>query len=232
MKTLIELLKKLGAKDEDITAVEAEIEADKEAEVAGLKKKNNELIAKAKAARDGDGGKVAELQDKIDELSEQIAAAKRDGDKAVKALTKERDELKTLADGEKTAVTKLLLDNGLTEALTKAGVKKELLPAARAYLKEQGVLSIKSEGDVRKAVAKLAKDGKEAEVSLDDYVVHFATTDEGKAFIPAGSNSGGGAGGSGGSGGGGNKTMSRAQFAALDAPAKTEFAKSGGKLTD
>lgn len=202
MDWLKEMLKGLGVDAAKIDAIVAQAETEREEEVAGLKQKNADLLGKLKKKDDGEGGKVAELESKIDDLTEQLAKTTRDSEKARKALEKERDDFKAMAANEQTAVSRLVLDNGLTEALTKAGVRKELLPAARALLKEQGILSVKSEGDVRKAVAKLAKDGKEEELTLEDYITkHFVASESGKAFIPASGNSGAGAGGNGGAGG-------------------------------
>lgn len=204
MDWLKEMLKGLGVDDAKIDAIVAQAENEREEEVAGLKTKNADLLGKLKKKDDGEGGKVAELESKIDDLTEQLAKTTRDSEKVRKALEKERDDFKALAANEQTAVSRLVLDNGLTEALTKAGVRKELLPAARALLKEQGILSVKSDGDVRKAVAKLAKDGKEEELTLEDYITkHFVASESGKAFIPASGNSGAGAGGNGGAGGSG-----------------------------
>lgn len=195
MDKLKALLKKLGASSEDIADIETEIDEAKESEIAGLKKKNAELIAKQKAKETGDGGKVAELEAKVDELTEQNATLKRDTDKAVKKLTSERDDAQTALTSERSAVSRLVLENGLTEELTKAGIKKELLPAARAYLRERGALSVESEGDIRKAVAIIKDKAGDRKVSIDAYVKEFASSDEGKAFIPAEANQGSGSGG-------------------------------------
>lgn len=225
MDKLKALLKKLGASPEDVEAVEAEIVADQEAMVEGLQRKNRELIVtnkKLKASGGDDDGKVAELEAKIEELTGAIAAEK----KAAAKIAQERDTFKAAAESERGAVSKLILEGGLTEALTKAGVRKELLPAARAYLKERGALSVKVDGEARKAVA--MKDGKE--LDLESFVTEFVGTDEGKAYIPGGLNSGGGA--NPGSGSAGSKSMKRAAFEALDPAAKMEFSKGGGTLTE
>lgn len=224
MEKLKALLKKLGAGDEEIGAVEAEIIADQEAAVEGLQRKNRELIMTNKKlkASGGDDEKVTELEAKIEELTGQIAAEK----KAAAKIAQERDTFKVAAESERGAVSKLILDGGLTEALTKAGVRKELMPAARALLKERGVLSVKVDGDTRKAVA--MKDGKE--LDLESFITEFVGSDEGKAYIPGGLNSGGGA--TPGSGSAGSKTMKRAAFEALDPAAKMEFSKGGGTLTE
>ncbi len=193
MDWLREMLKSLGVDEKRIEEIVSKAEDDKESEIAGLKQKNSELLGKLKRKDDGEAGKSVELEEQISELKEQLARVTKESEKTRKALEKERDDYKTLATNEQTAVSKLVLDNGLTEALTKAGVRKELLPAARALLKEQGILSVKSEGDIRKAVAKLVKDGKEEEIELNEYVEkHFISTDTGKAFLSPSGNSGAG----------------------------------------
>lgn len=188
------------ADDEKTLAAALTALEDAKGSIQRLEAKNSELLGKLKAAKGDEGGKLGELQDKIDELTESQSALKREYEKQIKTLSKERDDATTSATSEKNAVERLLLDNGLTEALTKANVRKEFLPAARALLKERGILSVKSEGDTRKAIAKLIKDGKESELDLGEYIEkHFASSDEGKAFIPAGQNSGGSSQGAGSS---------------------------------
>ena len=169
---------------------------------------------------------VSSLEDKIQELSEALATKGRESDKAIKSLAQERDSYKAAADAERVAVSKLILEGGLTDALTKAGVRKELLPAARALLRERGALTVKVEGDARKAVA--SKDGKE--LDLEAFVTDFIGSDEGKAYIPAGLNSGGGA--QAGSGGATAKTMPLAQYAALPGKDQAAFLRDGGTLTE
>lgn len=193
MDWLKEMLKGLGVEDEKISAIVDQAEREQEESIAGLKQKNSELLGKLKKKSTGEDDKVTQLEEKIDELNEQLSKVTRDSEKTKKALEKERDEAKTRAENEEKAVSRLVLDNGLTEALTASGVRKELLPAARALLKEQGNLSVKSEGEARKAVAKLVADGKEEELDLSEYITkHFAGTEAGKAFLNPSGNSGAG----------------------------------------
>ena len=65
---------------------------------------------------------------------------------------------------------------------------------------------------------------------LAEFVKAWAVSDEGKAFVDAPGNSGGGAHG-GGSGGGEVKTMARAAFDALAESKRMDFIKAGGQLT-
>jgi len=72
-----------------------------------------------------------------------------------------------------------VVDDGLTNALAKAGVDGKLLPAARAYLKDKGAVQmVEEDGKFRATV--------ETEIgpqSLEDYVGRWAQSDEGKPFI-------------------------------------------------
>ncbi len=156
---------------------------------------DTDIKALKTSLREKDGIKPEDFT-RLEHERDELKTALTDMQKNVKTLTKERDEYKTAAEKEIATSHRELVENRLTDALTKAGVKKELLPAARALLREKGVLSVKTEGDARRAIASLQKDGKAEELSLEDYVEkHFATSDEGKAFIPANTDSGSGAGG-------------------------------------
>jgi len=84
-----------------------------------------------------------------------------------------------------------LVDNGLVSELTKAGVTNPYhLKAAQALLKSQVQL-------VQDGETKLAKVG---DKNLPDFVKEWANGDEGKHFVAAKQNAGGGA--NGGQGGG------------------------------
>lgn len=193
----------LAQNAEDIKALKANVRAKdglKPEDFAALEKERDEAIAKNTEAA-----------------------------KILKTLTKERDDATNKAQAESAANHRLLVDNGLTDALNRAGIRKEFLPAARALLKEQGIISVEAEGDVRRAVAKTA-DGKA--VPLEEYVTkHFALSDEGKAFIPAEGNSGGGSGGPARQGGT-SKTMSMAEHQALDPKDQARFFADGGSLVN
>lgn len=154
----------------------------------GLKAKNTELAAKLKLAT-----KNAEispddynrLKDENEKLTEQIEQA----NKQLKLGVSEYDKLKKSFESESKFVSSLLVDNGLSDAIVKAGVKPELSKAVKAMLASQ--VSIKVEGETRAAVI--------GDKSVSDYVTEWAKSDEGKHFIAAPANSGGGANGGGGS---------------------------------
>jgi hypothetical protein len=114
----------------------------------------------------------------------------------------------------------LLIDNGLTDALLKAGVKPEMSKAVKAML--AGQVSLKVEGDKRLAVV--------GDKALGDFVTEWAQSDEGKHFVAAPANQGGGANG-GAQGAGKSKVMARAAYEQLPPDQKMAFIKDGGKLT-
>ena len=124
-----------------------------------------------------------------------------------KALKETQKALKTAEDtkaavekefgekltSEQAAINRLLVEDGLTKGLTGLGiVKPAMQAAAAALLKQKGVFSVKAEGDIRKAIAKAQKDGKDIELGLDEYLKTWAASDEGKEFVPASMNQGGG----------------------------------------
>jgi hypothetical protein len=164
-------------------------------ESASALQENNRLLVKqlreAKKGQEIDPTKHAALEDKVSELEGQLSAATKDAQKASKEATAQLENLTKQLNSENGFTQKLLVENGLTEALVKAGVSAHLLPAVKAMLKDQ--VKIVAEGDTRKAVV--------GDKPLADHVSAWALTDEGKHFVTAPANSGGGAaGGAGGKG--------------------------------
>lgn len=191
-----------------------------ESEVSGLKAKNAELASKLKEARQGtqvDPAELDRLQSKIDSLEADLSGAHKASKDQAKLLKQAQDALVS----ESGFTQKLLLDNGLTEALVKAGVASQFLPAVKAMLGTQG--KIVAEGDVRKALI--------GDKDLTEFVSSWATSDEGKHYISAPANGGGGA--SGGTGNGsGQKVWTREKFDASSHFERSEFAKAGGKVME
>jgi len=202
-----------------IDAALAEQAEEHEASVAGLKKKNTELLDKLKKAEKGetDPAEVARLEDQLTKVQADLRTAQ----KALKDTTKERDEFKVAAETETGFSTNLLKNNGLTEALLGVNVAKEFLPAVTALL--AGQVTIKADGDKRAAFV--------GDKALGDFVKEWALGAEGKPYIAAASNGGGGAGGGQGAPAGG-KTMTRAAYDAADAGTRASFFGEGGTLTD
>lgn len=159
----------------------AALEAAVDDAVSGLKAKNVDLAArleKARKGRDIDPDEHNQLEARNAELETQLATAT----KANKTATAELDKIKKAHESESNFTRQLLVDNGLVDALTKAGVTNPTsLKAAKAMLKD-GV-SLVVDGDIRKAMF--------GEKDLNEAIVEWAGSDEGKHFVAAPSNSGG-----------------------------------------
>lgn len=202
-----------------VEAAVSEAESEHESAISGLKKKNADLLKKIKEGGDGDGADVAKLEEEVEALKAKV----KDSEKTLKTLTKERDELKTVAETESKVSHNLLVENGLTEALVSNNVAKQFLPAVKAMLAPQ--VSIKTEGDNRKAVI--------GDKSLGDYIKEWSQGDDGKHYIAAPNNGGGNA--PGGQGSNGGKTMTRTAYDDMNKsnPAGVAaFFAEGGTLTE
>lgn len=153
----------------------------------GLVTKNKELLGKLAEAKKGatiDPADHAKLEEQVAKLESDLAAAT----KANKSTLGELDKIKKAHESESEFTKRLLVDNGLVDALTKAGVTNPVnLKAAKAMLKDQVALVV--DGETRKAML--------GDKDLNEGILAWAGSDEGKHFIAAPSNSGGGAQGSG-----------------------------------
>lgn len=186
----------MATPEEAVQELEAKL-LDRDKELEALRIKSRELLDEKKATKTGAERLLADANEKIEELNAQIKNLQTDSEKKLNALEARNKEAVGLVESERNANVKLLVENGITDALTKAGVIKELLPAARALIKEQGIVSIEADGDSRKAVVVMKADGKEERLSITDYVSkHFVASNEGKAFVSATINFGAGASGS------------------------------------
>lgn len=186
---------------------------------AGLVAKNQELLGKLKKAQKDstiDPAEYQSVQEELSKANDKIAELT----KVNKTALKEAETAKKALEGEAGFVSKLLIDNGLSDALLKAGVKPEMSKAVKAMLAGQVV--IKVDGDKRNAMI--------GDKSLSEAVDEWSKSDEGKHFVAAPDNKGGGANG-GGQDKGKVKTMTRVAFEALGANEKMAFTKEGGTLT-
>ena len=188
---------------------------------AGLVAKNQELLGKLKkATKDAqiDPSEHAALQSELDATQAKLAEAV----KAAKAANTEAEKFKKAYESESKLTHRLLVENGLTDALTKAGVTNPVhLRAAKAML--SGQVQLVAEGDNR-----IAKVGDKA---LADYVGEWAKGEEGKYFVAAQQNDEGGT--PGGAGKNGNaETLTRTAFDGLDVATKSKFIADGGTVTD
>ena len=168
----------------DLTAPEVQeaIKAAVEKATAPLVAKRDELLGEVRKLRKGreiDPAEMEKLEEQVETLKSQLAeqakaakTANQDAEKARKALTE--------AEG---SMTRLLVDNGLSEALVKAGVTNPVhQKAAKALLREQ--VGVVAEGD-----QKVVKVGDKA---LSDFIAEWAGSDEGKHFVTAPDTNGGG----------------------------------------
>jgi chromosome segregation ATPase len=149
-----------------------------EEDVKGLKAKNKELLAKI--AKGGEGGEdTAKLESELEQARKDLKDAVKARDKA----TKDLEETTTALNAEKSYSTKTQVENDLTAELVKANVASQFLPAVKSLL--AGKVSIKTDGESRLTVV--------GDKSLGDFVKEWSQGDEGKVYVAAKQNSGGGA---------------------------------------
>src|SRR5690348_9177329 len=111
--------------DDAVAAALAEAEAEHEAATTGLKTKNAQLIEKLKMGGEGDPAEVARLEGEIETLNKSL----KDTNKALTTAQKAAKEATEAFESESGVTRKLLVDNGLTEALISNNVAKQFLPA-------------------------------------------------------------------------------------------------------
>ena len=150
--------------------------------------KRDELLSEVKTLRKGkqvNPEDLDKLETQVDELKGQLSEAQ----KAAKTATTDAEKARKALETSESFTQRLLVDNGLNEALAKAGVTNPVhLKAVKSMLASQ--VQVVADGDTR-----VAKVGDKA---LGDFVTEWAKGDEGKFFVAAPNNSGGGAPGSGG----------------------------------
>ncbi|MBD9476493.1 hypothetical protein IB268_26520 [Achromobacter sp. ACM01] len=172
----------LDRNDPEVKALLEEVAAEA---TEALSAKNKELLAELRAAKakakgsDVDPEEHARLQTQVEELTGKLDKVTKDSVRQIEKLTKD------LTDKDGT-LTQHLIDGGLSTALAKAGVAPHFMDAAKAMLRGQASI----------------KDGAAVigDKPLADHVTEWAGTDQGKHFVTAPANSGGG--GQGGNGGG------------------------------
>lgn len=174
----------------DLNAPEVQdaIKAAVDAAIKPLADKRDELLGEVKKLRKESAIKPEDLEaieKERDEYKAQLLTAQSD---AKKFKTDAERATKALED-ESTFNHRLLVENGLTDELTKAGVTNPaFLKAVKSTLAAQ--IQVVTEGDKRVAKA--------GDKLLSDFVKEWATSDDGKHFISAPNNTGGGSqGGSG-----------------------------------
>lgn len=200
--------------------VKAAIEAAVAAEIAPLAAKRDELLAevrKLKAGKQINPEDFAALEADRDALKGQLDKTAKD----LKTAQAAAEKATKAFEAEAGFTSKLLADNGLSDALVKVGVSNPVhLKAVKAMLGSQ--VQIIAEGDQR-----IAKVG---DKPLADWVATWAQSDEGKNFITANNNAGGGA--NGGSGNAGGKKITRAEFETMQPADRAAALKGGATLVD
>jgi hypothetical protein len=175
--------------------VQEAIRAAVEEATAPLTAKRDELLGELRKARKGqqiDPETVAKLEEEVERLKGEVSTHQ----KAAKTAQTEAEKAKKLHESEAQIVQRLLVDNGLTAELVKAGVKEAVhIKAAKAML--AGQVQIVADGENR--VAKVG------DKTLEAFVGDWAKSDEGKFFVAAPANNGGGANGGNKGGEGGVK---------------------------
>lgn len=139
--------------------------------------------------RDGDRGRDSEKS-----LTDEI-------DRAVQAKEQSINErivnpLKQQLESQENFIRSLMIDSSLASELERAGVKPALRDAAKLLLNQN--FSIEKEGDARVVVVK-DKDGQtrfgaNGRMTIEEFVASWADTEQGKAFVVAPTNTGGGSG--------------------------------------
>lgn len=203
----------------DIDAALAKAAEKHDEDVAGLKRKVDELITSNKQLKRGAEIKPEDLQ-AAEDRAEKAEAALADATKQVKALTTERDKAVKALETEQAHTSKLLISDGLKSALIANGVKDEDFIDTLTAKFASGA-SIKAEGDARVAMI--------GDKALADAIKEWAGSDAGKKFVAAPDNSGGGAQGGGGHASG--KTITRAAYDA-DPVAGMQAVKAGATVVD
>lgn len=128
---------------------------------------------------------LLENRDRI--LSELKAASGR-----LSELGQRLGDTENTLNAEKGFTSRYLIDAGLTALLRKANVFEDVIPHALETLKAAYSLSVKADGDDRKATGVLKKEGRDIEAGLPEIVADWAAQPLSKCFIQNG-NSGGGA---------------------------------------
>lgn len=203
--------------DDAVAAALADAEEKHEADIAGLKANNTRLKEQLKKANAGEANaeEITRLENELATSQSKLKTAEKD----LAKITKERDEAAKSLEGETAFTQKLLVDNGLTEALVAANVAKQFLPAAKALL--AGQVTLKVEGENRVAMV--------GDKSLADFVGEWAKGDDGKHYVAAPANGGAGA-KPGEKTPGGGKTIDQAGFDAMKPVERAAFFAEGGTI--
>lgn len=140
-------------------------------------------LAKAKAKARGadiDPDEYAKLQTENEDLKFNFTKVQKD-------LAKQADTLTSQLKEKDSALTQYLIDSQLTDSLSKVGVLPQFMDATKSLLKSQA--TIRNDNGSYQALM--------GEKSIADAVKEWAVSDNGKYFVKAPDNTGGGSTGSG-----------------------------------
>lgn len=140
-------------------------------------------LAKAKAKARGadiDPDEYAKLQTENEDLKFNFTKVQKD-------LAKQTDTLTSQLKEKDSALTQYLIDSQLTDSLSKVGVLPQFMDATKSLLKSQA--TIRNDNGSYQALM--------GEKSISDAVKEWAVSDNGKYFVKAPDNTGGGSSGSG-----------------------------------
>ena len=163
--------------------------AELEEAMEAMNAKNAELLREVKIARakakgvEIDPNDFMALQTENETLKSQLDKVAKDNAKTIEQLQANLTE----KDG---ALQSYLIDNGLNDAMLKSGIKPEFMAAAKARLKSQTKLMVDN-GQYSALMG---------DKPLTEAIAEWAAGDEGKHFVSAPANSGGGATGGTGNG--------------------------------
>lgn len=190
--------------------------------VDALATKNKQLLSEVKKAKAGaaiDPAEFAALEAERDGLTTQL----KDAQKALKAATTAAEQATAALESEAGFNRGLLVDNGVNAALLEAGVKDPvLLKAAAALLKGSAKIEVKVDGATRVAMV--------GDKALAAHIKEWSQGDEGKTFVAAPGNGGGGAPGAGAPGTGGGQTAVKANMSGTPAERQAAIAAQLGAM--
>lgn len=189
----------------------------------GLKAKNVELISETKKLKEqlrsgtADPKALERLEANVERLENELEAAMTNLKETSKRATKAEKSLTEESNSNR----QLLIDNGLTAALSGAKVAEQYLPAVKALL--AGKVELKTVDGKKVAMV--------GDKELGVFVTEWSQGDEGKHYVKAPANGGSGA-NPGSKAVPAGKSTTRALFDGMDMNAKATFVREGGTITE
>lgn len=145
------------------------------------------------------------------------ARLKEQRERITAQFEKEKAQLASALEEKESLIKTHILDSSIQRAINEANVAKQFAPAVEAMFKNKATI-----------------EGSNVfleEMPVGDFFKEWANSDEGKHFIAASQNTGGGSNGA-RSGEGAAKTIKRAEFDALSQNERRDLALSGAKVID